>query len=408
MMLLLYHRQDQEPEERMDPDALIREARRLRRRRWIRSVSIFAILAAGAALALGVLPSSSTQNLGRRERVQRSASGMVGAVVTPKTPSAMAVGPGGALFVIDTGRDQILRLLANGKFGVVAGSGKRGFSGDGGGALRARLRLEYDSGIAVARDGAVFFADSGNEHVREVLPDGTIRTVAGGGRTPLKTTPIRARDAVLAAGLGDWTGVAGLAIGPDGNLYLGLPGGVYELDRDGMLRHVFGARWNPDHVLTWDTNPAGKGDFIAAVRIAFDRAGDLFVAAGGAWGLYERASDGKTRFVEVLRADGFYGSLAASPTGDLVAVAGTGIQTVSPSGIAKPLTSHRQRLQAALNQALRPQPGMGLNHFQGGGGIAAAPNGTIYADQDKDVWSGKAGILAISPAGHVKTIWVSK
>lgn len=411
-MLLLHDRQAQETEGRKDPDALIREARRLRRRRQIRTVSIVAILAAGAALAFWLLPALSTQNLGRRDPVQRTATVTLGAVVTPKTPSAMTVGPGGALYVVDTGRDQIVRLLANGKFAVVAGSGKRGFSGDGGSALHARLRLEYDSGIAVARNGAVFFSDSGNERVREVLPDGIIRTVAGGGTTPLRTTSIRARDAILATGLGDWTGVAGLAIGPGGNLYLALPGGVYELDRDGILRHVFGARWNPNHVLTWDANPAGKGDFIAAVRIAFDRAGDLFVAAGGAWGLYERAGNGEARFVEVLRADGFYGSLAASPTGDLVAIAGTGLQTVSPSGIAKPLTAHPKRLQDALNHALRhvtkpAPPHMDLNYFEGGPGIAVAPNGTIYADQDRGVWSGATGVVAISRTGHIKTIWLS-
>jgi hypothetical protein len=35
----------------------------------------------------------------------------------------------------------------------------------------------------VARDGTVFFSDYGNNRVRAVLPDGTIKTVAGDGRT---------------------------------------------------------------------------------------------------------------------------------------------------------------------------------------------------------------------------------
>src|SRR5208283_2373440 len=90
--------------------------------------------------------------------------------VAPEAPTTLVVAPNGDLLVVDSGRDQILRYLASGKFQVLAGDGKRGFSGDGGPAVRARISVHGNSGIAVARDGTVYFSDSGNGRVREVLP----------------------------------------------------------------------------------------------------------------------------------------------------------------------------------------------------------------------------------------------
>jgi hypothetical protein len=61
--------------------------------------------------------------------------------VRPEQPQALTVAPDGTLFVVDTGRDQVLRLVAGGRFVVFAGDGRRGFSGDGGPAVDAELRL---------------------------------------------------------------------------------------------------------------------------------------------------------------------------------------------------------------------------------------------------------------------------
>lgn len=414
-MLLLHDRREEDISEGQDIDALIREARRLRRRRWITGISVLGLGAAAAAVALGAFGSSAPRDIVSRAAAGQPLTGRLGAVVTPKSPTTLTVGPGGALYVVDVGRDQILRRLTDGKFAVVAGSGRAGFSGDGGPAVNAKLRLAFDSGIAVTKTGALLFADSGNERVREVLPDGIIRTIAGGGTTPLGKGPVRARAARLGEPGSGSAKLAGLAIGSGGSLYLGLPAGVYKLTHDGILKHIAGGKWNPHQVLSWDGNPAGKGDFAPADRVAIDRAGDLFVAGGGGWGLYERASNGTLRFVEVLRGDGagFWGSLATDPAGTVIGIDNSGIQILSASGHAKPLTADPKQLQLALNRALTPRTRVSRSraeprYFIGGYGIAAAPNGTIYVDQDSGMFSLNSAILAISPDGHhVKTIWLS-
>src|SRR5207302_802983 len=57
---------------------------------------------------------------------------------------------------------------------VLAGNGIRGFSGDGGQARSASLNRPLDA--AVDPKGNIYIADSFNERIRRVAPDGTIDT----------------------------------------------------------------------------------------------------------------------------------------------------------------------------------------------------------------------------------------
>ncbi|MCX6908385.1 MAG: hypothetical protein NTY01_10125, partial [Verrucomicrobia bacterium] len=61
-----------------------------------------------------------------------------------------------------------------------AGTGEKGFSGDGGPATKAQLRELF--GIVRGPDGALYICDTGNHAIRRVAPDGTITIVAGCGR----------------------------------------------------------------------------------------------------------------------------------------------------------------------------------------------------------------------------------
>ncbi|MBN4082476.1 hypothetical protein JYT13_01570 [Mariprofundus ferrooxydans] len=63
----------------------------------------------------------------------------------------------------------------------MAGTGAYGFSGDGGPATQAALSFPY--GIAVAADGNLYIAGYGSNRIRRVNPDGIITTVAGSGAT---------------------------------------------------------------------------------------------------------------------------------------------------------------------------------------------------------------------------------
>jgi NHL repeat len=84
----------------------------------------------------------------------------------------------GALYISDSGNNRI-RVIRAGVVTTVAGSGRQGFSGDGGKAPEAELNTPQK--VAVAKDGSLFIADRANHRVRKVDTRGAIITIAGAG-----------------------------------------------------------------------------------------------------------------------------------------------------------------------------------------------------------------------------------
>ena len=66
------------------------------------------------------------------------------------------------------------------KIVTFAGMGQAGYSGDGGPAVRARLDQPF--GIVRGPDGGLYICDTNNHAIRRVSSQGTIRTVAGTGK----------------------------------------------------------------------------------------------------------------------------------------------------------------------------------------------------------------------------------
>ena len=85
----------------------------------------------------------------------------------------------GNIYISDTENQRIRKVDKDGIITTIAGSGDKGYSGDGGPATEAALNCPV--GIAVDGEGNVFFADHHNNVVRKVDKDGTITTFAGTG-----------------------------------------------------------------------------------------------------------------------------------------------------------------------------------------------------------------------------------
>jgi hypothetical protein len=93
-------------------------------------------------------------------------------------PVAVAVDASGGLLIADSANHR-LRRVAAGIVTTVAGTGVQGFGGDGAAATAALL--DTPAGVAVASDGRIFVADSHNHRIRVIATDGTIATFAGSG-----------------------------------------------------------------------------------------------------------------------------------------------------------------------------------------------------------------------------------
>src|SRR5262249_45687387 len=96
-------------------------------------------------------------------------------------PFGLARGPDGGLYVCDTMNHVIRKIDRNSVITTVAGAGKKGYSGDGGPSLHPPPHQPYE--VRCGKRGAMFFAERLNHTVRRVdAKTRIITTVAGSGK----------------------------------------------------------------------------------------------------------------------------------------------------------------------------------------------------------------------------------
>jgi glucose/arabinose dehydrogenase len=304
-------------------------------------------------------------------------------------PSALAMGPDGHLYVADDGLNEILQLLPGGRFAVIAGTGKAGYSGDGGPAIDASLN--DPGGMIFSRSGTLYFADTGNNRIRAVSPSGVISTVVGNGRMggwlPGGTAAYKA----------SLIGPADVVIGPGGTLYVADTGAneILKMTGAGKLRLVAGTRsvfagvWGVGHRAT-NASPDGPDG------LAFDRSGDLFIAGHNTKNLLMITPGGVMTLPD--GTDGFYprggGGLVTAPNGNVLAMNTQQIDRLTPHGIRVIYT-------------LPTHPRVAIQGFLPNG-IAVAANGTLYLDTSSgNGWTSKTALIEIQPHGIVRVLWES-
>ncbi len=96
-------------------------------------------------------------------------------------PYGLTIGPDGALYVCEIDTHRVRRIdMQTGEISTVAGTGKMGYSGDGGPATEADLNEPYE--VRFDKAGNMFFVEMKNAIIRRVdAKTGIISTVAGTG-----------------------------------------------------------------------------------------------------------------------------------------------------------------------------------------------------------------------------------
>ncbi len=167
-------------------------------------------------------------------------------------PTAVTVDPKGNVYIADTGNHRVMLSAPGAGLSTFAGTGTKGFSGDGGPAAAAMLNAP--AGVAVDSSGNVYIADTGNNRLRVVGQDGTIHTVT----------------AALAA-------PSGLAFDSDGALYIAEKQG-YRLTRitpDGTTVRYAGTGVNTASVAPV---PKPREELDDPVAVAVDPFRTVYVA----------------------------------------------------------------------------------------------------------------------------------
>ena len=185
-------------------------------------------------------------------------------------PFDLAFSPDGSLVFSDTLNHCIRRIdFATDTISTIAGTGARGFAGDGGPATQALLNEPY--GVVIDTAGSVYFADRLSGRVRVVRPDGTISSIAGDGSGASSGDGGPA----AAAGMAEPNG---LALSPDGNrLFIADVAGhrVRVIDlRTGVIS-TFAGTGEGRH--DGDGGLAEKAAIFGARAVAFAPDGSLYV-----------------------------------------------------------------------------------------------------------------------------------
>ena len=95
-------------------------------------------------------------------------------------PYGIVMGPQGALYICDMDNHRIRRVGKDGIISLVAGTGRAGYSGDDGPALNAELNEPYEARFDL--EGNLYFVEMKNHLVRRVDRNGVISTIAGTGQ----------------------------------------------------------------------------------------------------------------------------------------------------------------------------------------------------------------------------------
>jgi DNA-binding beta-propeller fold protein YncE len=204
----------------------------------------------------------------------------------------------GNTYIVEMGGNRVSVLDPSGALRVLAGTGEKGLSGDGGPASQARFNGPHH--LLVGPDGALYVADTFNNCVRRIdLATGTVTRVAGTGRKGYSGDGGRAVDA-------DFGGIYAIAF-RSGRLY------ACDLDNrrvravdlaSGLVSTVAG---NGAKGVPKDGEDARTQPLVDPRAIAFDSKGNLYICERGGHALRFVDASGRIRTVAGTGKAGFSG-----------------------------------------------------------------------------------------------------
>ncbi len=282
-------------------------------------------------------------------------------------PRAVAADPAGNVYVADSFNQRVRKIDPTGTIRTIAGTGERGYAGDGGPAIDAQLASP--NGLLVDAEGNVYISDSGNYRIRKVDSSGMIETIAGTGEPGNFGNGGPAVEARLRF-------PRNLAMDSSGNLFIADTGNhtVRRISGSGMIEPFAGSG---EPIDKRDGGPASLAQFHYPSDIAADAAGNVYVLDAN----------------QIRRID---------PNGTITTIAGTGENGYSGDGgpaiAAKLRNPSELALDAAGNLYLAERFGNRVRKIDVAGTI------TTIAGTGERGFSGDGGAATESQLGSPRAI----
>ena len=313
-------------------------------------------------------------------------------------PTGVAVDNADNLYIADRNNHRILKIDSTGTITTFAGTEERGFGGDGGPAVQARLR--YPTGVAVDGAGNLYIADQNNHRLRKVDSTGTIDTVAGTGESGFGGDNGAAAAAQLSY-------PSGVAVDGAGNLYIADSGNhrIRRVDSTGTITTVAG---------TGKYGFGGNGGLAVQAQlnypagVAVDGAGNLYIADSGNHSIRKVDVTGTIDAVAGTGESGFSGDNGAAATAQLSYPSGVAVDGAGNLYIAD---THRIRKVDATGTITTVAGASDISSYAGDGGPAGkallySPGG-VAVDNAGNLYiadSGNHSIRKIDATGTIDTV----
>ncbi len=228
------------------------------------------LLIADSSVVRSIAPNGTITTIGGTGKPGYSGDGGPATKATLRAAQGICVDATGNIYIADTGNNVIRQVDTHGIIHTVAGNHVHGFSGDGGPATFASLNFPWS--VAADAHGGVYISDTDNERVRRFTVGGIINTFAGNGQ--FGNTGNGGPATGAASG-----GVTGLHIGP-GKLYFSTDSAlVWAVNLEtGIITIVAG---NGESGYNGDGADALSTSFTQPYGLALDGVGGFFVADSG-------------------------------------------------------------------------------------------------------------------------------
>ncbi|HTR50248.1 MAG TPA: hypothetical protein VMJ10_06030 [Kofleriaceae bacterium] len=185
-----------------------------------------------------------------------------GAAAQFAIPRGIAVDGTGTVYVADTGNNAIRKITPDGTVSTLAGSLEQGYAEGTGSAAR----FDQPAGVAVDGTGNVYVADTYNLRIRKITPDGVVSTLAGDGQ------------AMNVDGIGasaEFQLPTAIAIDPSGDKLFVVSGNQIRTvtTATGAVTTIAGTTG-----AGWADGPAALAQFSSPAGLAVAANGDIFIA----------------------------------------------------------------------------------------------------------------------------------
>jgi uncharacterized protein (TIGR03437 family) len=274
-------------------------------------------------------------------------------------PQGVAAGVDGSVYFADSDNNVVRKVAPNGTISTIAGNGSAGFGGDGG--LGTAAQLNAPEGVAVDSAGNVYIADSANNRVRKVTSAGAISTFAGSGTAGSSGDGGPAASAELNAPFG-------LTLDSTGNLY------ITEFSGD-RVRKVSVSGGTISTVAgdgiggyTGDGSLAVNAELSGPKAVAVNASGDIYIAdAVNNVVRLVAAATGKISTAVGTGASGFSGDLGLATAAQLTNPTGVALDSAGNLYITDGSTRVRKVYADGVIVTIA---GNGSRGFSGDGGVA--------------------------------------